>query len=120
MLSYRKSARFHAGFRDVFGKYGPGGSYDLGVFELEAWVCELSVWQNAGQYQPMYANQCMLEKAGRWIHIPYLLISIAALATAYWTMRVREYQRYSEDSTRHWPKQNVRESDGNFRMSLYG
>jgi hypothetical protein len=85
MIAYKLSARFNENYVDPNGyAYGPGGFYSGGSFELEPWVCSLASWNGTvtQEMREVFTSQCRIENAGRFMQIPYFVLSLAAFSLA--------------------------------------
>lgn len=63
-----------------------GIRYNRGTFDLETWSCELRTVDGARMVQEDYAQQCVVEMAGRFIMIPFLVVGSALAALSIWQM----------------------------------
>jgi hypothetical protein len=82
--SRRVSARFNPFYKSPYGEYGFGYQYDGGIFDLETWDCELA------EYSSDFEKQCWTEKRAWEMAIAYCLMTFAAAAVAWGTLRMEK------------------------------
>lgn len=80
------SSHFNVYYTSRRGGFGREGVYDRGTFDLETWSCELKDVPGAMVAWDDYTMQCHLERAGRWMMIPYLLIGVSVAFFVVWEM----------------------------------
>ncbi|KAF1995065.1 hypothetical protein P154DRAFT_474950 [Amniculicola lignicola CBS 123094] len=87
-ITHKSSSHFF--LRYVMRKAGRPNTeevrYNLGRFDLETWSCELKDIPGARMVKEDYSRQCMVEAAGRWVMIPFMIVSFAVAVLAVWGM----------------------------------
>lgn len=84
---HSKSAEFSLAYRNVDSGFGPAGSYDSGVFDLESWACataDIRSFQSAGFG---LQSQCMLESGSRACSLLLVIFAVAVFGGVVWDMR---------------------------------
>ncbi|EON66368.1 hypothetical protein W97_05465 [Coniosporium apollinis CBS 100218] len=69
--------------------HGPSGEFSEGYFDLEAWVCDLATFAGVRRRRDLevLSKQCGIEKAARWILVPFFGVSVVAAGLGWWAMR---------------------------------
>ena len=75
-VTHKSSSRFSRNYVSRRGGFGPDGFYDRGTFDLETWSCDLKSSRGAEVARDDYSSQCQIEEVGRWMMVPFLLISV--------------------------------------------
>lgn len=83
---HTQSSHFNVNYISQFwGGYGPDRNYEQGLFDLETWVCDIAVYDNASPVGPAgFGTQCVVELASRWLLIPWLVVASAVASLSWW------------------------------------
>ncbi|OCK80002.1 hypothetical protein K432DRAFT_54253 [Lepidopterella palustris CBS 459.81] len=83
---------------------GTDDFYYAGVFDLETWTCEVNRFQDTtpeldfSHTIDLYGKQCALERAGRWMMIPLMVVSLVVAGVVIFQFVMLKRERNMSES----------------------